>query len=227
METPTEKAMDALKESMVQMRHDAVEEIQDGMRQYIHDLAHNLFEKFIIVDRQTGQPIGPEELNLIQPISDSEWYQHEILELLKCNEDDALEQMTWIVEPKSAPEGCAPEDRFDSFRHLSVPLTRPPVGRDQHMSIIEDLGRSVPGQEDVLRKAFEYLQTVPDVVNEELLIQEAVSIAKVRHLLNTKWVRETLKADDLFKIFMKGRGTGVDERDMGILQQQAANMDTS
>ena len=226
MKTPTEKAMEALREHMVQTRHDAVEEIKDGMRERIHELADDIFEKHIVLNKQTRQQVEPRDCDLMKPISDSGWYQHDIIELLKRNEDDALEQMAWIAEPENAPDGCAPEDRFTRDPPgFPIPSTCLPVGRDQYVKVVEELGRSSLAQEAVLRRAFEYLQTVPEVVDQETAAQEAQSIAKVKHLAYTQWVREAKKAQHIYTLLMGGRESGVHDRTMGHFQQQAADMD--
>lgn len=213
----TSKAMDALKDSMVQMRHEAVDEIKDGMRQYIHDLTHDLLENFTIVHKWTGRQMEREGLNLTKLLSDSEWYKHEILELLKRNEDDALEQTAWIVEPDSAPEGCAPEHRFGVFQHGSIPLMRGLGDRDQHLRIVEELGKTLLGQECILREAFGYLQAAPDVYSAETALQATMATAKVRNLLQFDWMRQTQKARELYRMFMGGRGACVGEEDLGTL----------
>jgi hypothetical protein len=228
METPTDKALEVLRESMVQMRHDAVEEIKDGMRECVHDLAGHIFEKYIVIDKQTQQPVNEENCDLMASISDSEWYQHEILELLKRNEDDALEQMAWIAEPEIAPDGCAPEERFvaDSL-DFPIPSTCFPVGSHQYIQGIEELGRTAVEQEDVLRKAFKYLQTMPNVVSQEIAAQEAQAISKVKHLIHTQWLREARKAQHVYTLLMRGRGNGMEDLATTMAQQQMAGIDMS
>lgn len=72
MKTPTDKAMDDLRESMVQMRNDAVEEIKEGLRDCIDEVSTEIFEKCIIYDTQTGQEVELEGPDLMEMISDSE-----------------------------------------------------------------------------------------------------------------------------------------------------------
>ena len=228
MKTPTDKALEALRESMVQTRHDAVEEIKDGMRECIHDLADHIFEKYIIIDKRTQQPVNDEDCDLMAPISDSEWYQHEILELLKRNEDDALEQMAWVVEPEIAPDGCTPEDRFVADPlGLPIPSTCLPVGSHQYIQGIEELGRASVAQEDVLRKAFKYLQTMPNVVSQETAAQEAQAISKVKHIIHTQWLRAAQKAQHVYTLLMRGRGSGMEDLATSMVQQHVTDMDMS
>ena len=201
--------MDDLRESMVQMRHDAVEEIKEGLRDCIDEVSTEIFEKYIIYDIQTGQEVELEGTDLMEMISDSEWYQHKIIELLKRNEDDALEQMTWIAESGDAPQGCAPDERF-----ISDPFDRPisasclPVGREQYITGIESLGHPLLAQEDFLRKAHAYLQTIPKVTDELTAAQEAQAIAKVKHMLGVRWLHEARRAQHIYKLLMNGRGQG-------------------
>lgn len=228
MKTPTKRAMDFLKNSMVQMRHDAVEEIKDGMRTCIDHCAENIHERYIVIDRQTQQSVELKGRDLMNTISDSEWYQHEILELLKQNEDDALEQVAWIAESEDAPTGCAPDERFTlNLPDQPIPTTRLPVGRDQYIQGIEELGKSSLAQDVVLRRAFEYLKQVPTVVDQETAAREAQSIAKVQHLVHNEWVREARKAQYVYGLLMRGSGRGVHDQATGALQDQIADMDIS
>lgn len=97
---------------MVQRRHDSVEEIKDGLRDCISELASNISDRYIIFDRKTRQEVEPRFSNLMEQISDSEWYEHEIIELLKRDEDDSIELMTQLVtELEDTPEACACEER--------------------------------------------------------------------------------------------------------------------
>ncbi|XPT03164.1 hypothetical protein M3J09_012265 [Ascochyta lentis] len=225
MKTPTEKAMNNLKESMVQMRHDAVEEIKDGLRACIDECADHIYEKYEVTDRQTRQPVVLEGCKLMETISDSEWYQHGMLELLKQNEDDAFEQMTWIVEPEDAPVGCTPTDRTTADPPSTMILTTClPVGRDQYMRGIEELGKASLAQHAILHKACQHLQTIPDVVNYDTAAQEAHSIAKLKQFIHTQWVAEARKAHYVYGLLMRGRGRGIDCQATSVLQQQMAHM---
>lgn len=212
MKTPTELAMDSLKTHMVQARHDAVEEIKDGMRDCIDNCAEDLNKKYYIINRQTHQPVVLRGRELMNTISDSEWYQHGMIELLKQNEDDAFERMTWIVEPEHVPTECLPTNRFSAGRpEVPIPATCLPVGRDQYIRGIEELGKSSLAQEAILHKAFRYLQKIPEVVDRETAAQEAQSIAKVKHFVHSQWVREREKAHHMYVLLMKGRGRGLDD----------------
>lgn len=98
MTRPAEKATDSLREYMIQTRHDTVEEIKDGLRDLIAEFIDDISDKYIIFDKQTGQRVESSNLRLMDYFSDSEWYQHGVIELLKRDEDDALTIMGEMVQ---------------------------------------------------------------------------------------------------------------------------------
>ncbi|KAJ4345006.1 hypothetical protein N0V95_005997 [Ascochyta clinopodiicola] len=218
MRLSAEKAMNDLKEYMVQMRHDAVEEIKDGLRVCIDSCADHICEEYDVIDKQTRKPVELKGSILMEAISDSEWYQHGMIELLKRNEDDAFEQMTWILEPRKA----APTDDTTTGlpRNAMLPACLP-VGRDQYIQGIEQLNKATLAQHEILHKAFQCLQMIPDVVNYETAAHEAHDIAMLKQFMHTRWVAEMRKAHHMYALLMRGRGRGMGDQVTGVLQQMA------
>lgn len=211
MISPTEIAMESLKNDMIQKRHDAVEEIKDGIRNRIDDFAEHINEKYHMFDKRTQQLVELQGRELMDTISDTEWHRHEILELLKQDEHDALKQMSWTIEPEIAPTQYAPFRRFSANRTCpttSIPTTGLPVRKTQYIQGIEKLGELSLIQDNILQKAFRYLQKIPKVVNDETAAQEAQCIVKVKHFLHTQWVREMEKVHRMYVLLVKGQGVG-------------------
>ncbi|KZM23865.1 uncharacterized protein EKO05_0011450 [Ascochyta rabiei] len=216
MKSPAKKAMDDLKEYMVQMRHDAVEGIQDGLRTCIESCVDRICEEYDVIDKQTRKPVELKGFDLTETIRDSEWYQHGIIELLIRNEDDALEQMTWIAKLEDA----APTDETttDLPRNTTLP-TYPPVGRDQYIQGIEQLRNATLTQQTILHKAFQCLQMIPDVVNYGTAAHEAHDIAMLKQFMHTQWVAEMRKAHHMYTLLMRGHGRGMGDQAAGALEQ--------
>ncbi|KAF3037499.1 hypothetical protein E8E12_005972 [Didymella heteroderae] len=226
LETPTAKAFNSLSELMVKMRHESVEAIKDGFHSIILEFEHELNERYIITDRQTGRSVHYGQLDLMRIIGETEWWNYGIIELLKLDEDEALEQMSWIAEPELAPDGWAPEDRYLSMiSEEPLPDLCSPVGRDSYIDMIKGLGGVSLAQTDLLRLAIEYLQKVPTITSQGNVAQEAKSIARVKHFLRDRWAGQNRKARHLYTLLMNGRGSGIDDLDMKILQRKIAHLE--
>jgi hypothetical protein len=226
IESSAAKAFRVLQEGMVQRRHDTVDEIKDGFHECMLEFEDNLTEKYIIINRQTGQSVHHGQLDLINIVEESEWWRFKIVELLKADEDDALEQMSWIVEPESAPDGFAPEDRYLSMAPEDpLPDLCPPVGRDRYIEMIRELGHVSLAQAELLRTAIEYLQEAPAAAAEGNVAQEADRIAKVKHFLRDRWAGQNRKARHFYMLLLNGRGTGTDDFNMKILQRNIAHLE--
>ncbi|KAJ4369361.1 hypothetical protein N0V86_009193 [Didymella sp. IMI 355093] len=217
IESSAAKAFRVLKEGVVQKRHDTVDEIKDGFHKCMLEFEDDLNEKYIIIDRKTGQSVHHGQLDLISIVEGSEWWRFKIIELLKADEDEALEQMSWIAEPKSAPDGFAPEDRYLSMvPEDPLPDLCPPVGRDRYIEMIRELGYVSLAQAELLRRAIEYLQKAPAAAGEGNVAQESDRIARVKHFLRDKWAGQNRKARHFYTLLLNGRGSGTDGFHMKI-----------
>ncbi|KAF3039851.1 hypothetical protein E8E11_003732 [Didymella keratinophila] len=184
LETTTAKAFNALSELMVEMRHQSVEDIQSGFHSIINDIEHEFNEKYIIADRQTKRSVYHSQLDLMRTVGNTKWWNCDIAQILKLDEEDALEHVSWIAAPEDAPPGCAPEDWYLSIiPQESLPDLPSPVGRDSYIEMLRGLGEISLAQMERLRKTIEHLLGVPAAASHGNVGQEAESIARVKRLL--------------------------------------------
>lgn len=226
LETPTAKAFAALSELMVKMRHSSVEDTQNGFHSIILDIEHELNERYIITDRQTGRSVHHSQLDLMRIVGETKWWNCDISQILKLDEDDALEQMSWIAAPEEAPPGCAPEDRYLSIiSQEPLPDRRLPVGRDSYIEMLKELGGVSLAQTNLLRATIDFLQEVPAAASQGNVRQEAERIARVKHFLRDYWAGQNRKARHLYTLLNNGRGSGMDGSNMRILERKIAHLE--
>ncbi|KAF2995577.1 hypothetical protein E8E13_004387 [Curvularia kusanoi] len=97
MNPATQKALDALQNSMVQSRHDAVDEIKEFFEDCIRDIAFELSDKYFVLDRQTNRPVELTWRDLMSNVQGSEWWEFGMIARLKYDEDFNLDRMHTIV----------------------------------------------------------------------------------------------------------------------------------
>jgi hypothetical protein len=228
MDAATQKAMNKLADQTAQMRHEAVDEINVRIWELISEIARDISENYIVLDKQTDEPVELSTRDLNDMIDDSAWgqWQHKMIELLKFNDDVTLDRMQQIVESQHASHEHAPTNQ-PTQHPRSTPI-RPsgvPVGHIQCINILDALGRISSSQQAVLRSAIDYLAAVPAVVDQSTAAQEAQAIANMKHLIYAQWAAEASRARHIFSLLMWAHGNGFDDPATDTIQELLTGMD--
>ena len=162
----------------------------------------------------------------MRTVGNTKWWNCDIAQIPKLDEEDALEQMSWFAAPEDAPPGCAPEDRYLSIiPQEPLPDLLLPVGRDSYIEMLRGLDEISFAQTELLRKTIEHLPEVPAAASHGNVGQEAESIARVKHFLRDYWAGQNRKARHLYTLLLNGRGSGIDGSNMRILEEKIAHLE--
>jgi hypothetical protein len=225
MDTATKKVM---ADQMARMRHEAVDGINEHIRELISEIAEDISKNYIVLDKQTDEPVELSTRDLSDMIDDSSWgqWQDGMIELLKFNDDVTLNRIQQIVESQHASNEHAPTNQ--PTQHPRSTPSRPsgvPVGHIQCINVLDALVRISSSQQAVLRTAIDYLGRVPEVVDQSTAAQEAQAIAKMKHFVYAQWTAEARKASQIISTLMWAHGNGLDDPATDTIQELLTGMD--
>jgi hypothetical protein len=228
MDTATKKAMDIVADQTAQMREEAVGEISDRVSELVNEIGKYISENYIVLDKQTDELVDLSTRILICMIGDDEWYQWQqgMTELLEFNDDVTLDRMQQIVESQHASDEHAPTNQpTQHLRSVPVQPAGIPVGRIQCINVLDALCRTSIAQQVKLRSMIDYLNTVPEAVDQNTAAQEALAIARMKNFVHDQWVPEAKRAHHIFSLLMWAHDSGFADPAVGTIQGMLTGMD--